>query len=127
MPAHRRDTPPPRTGNSETEVLRGFLGYLRQSIAAKVEGAPEPQVRTYRTPSGTNLLGLLHHLTAVERATFLDEEVTDWQATFDAPPADSVADVVTRYRETVARADAVFDGCTGLDAPLRRPRTRRPA
>ncbi|MFB7897895.1 DinB family protein [Streptomyces xiamenensis] len=128
MPAaHRRDTPPPRTGSSETEVLRGFLGYLRDSIAAKVEGAPEPQVRTYRTPSGTNLLGLLHHLTAVERATFLGEEVTDWQATFDAPAADSVADVVARYRETVARADAVLDGCTGLDAPVPRPPTRGPA
>ncbi|MCK1814695.1 DinB family protein [Streptomyces sp. XM4011] len=129
MPATRRDTPPPRTGNSETEVLRGFLGYLRDSIAAKVEGAPEPQVRTFRTPSGTNLLGLLHHLTAVERATFLGEEITDWQATFDASPGDSVADVVARYRETVARADAVLDACTDLGAPLPRPRprTRGPA
>ncbi|MFD7510379.1 DinB family protein [Streptomyces sp. NPDC059853] len=128
MPAaHRRDTPPPRTGSSETEVLRGFLGYLRDAIAAKVEGAPEPQVRTYRTPSGTNLLGLLHHLTAVERATFLGEEVADWQATFDAPAEDSVADVVARYRETVARADAVLDTCTGLGAPVPRPPMRRPA
>jgi hypothetical protein len=128
MPAaHRRDTPPPRTGSSETEVLRGFLDYLRDSIAAKVEGAPEPQVRTRRTPSGTNLLGLLHHLTAVERATFLGEEVTDWQATFDASPADSVADVVARYRETVARADAVLDGCAGLGAPVPRPRMGRSA
>ncbi|GAB3106035.1 DinB family protein [Streptomyces calidiresistens] len=128
MPAaHRRDTPPPRTGSSEIEVLRGFLGYLRDSIAAKVEGTPEPQVRTYRTPSGTNLLGLLHHLTAVERTTFLGEEVTDWQATFDASPADSVAEVLARYRETVARADAVLDGCTDPGAPVPRPRRGGPA
>ncbi|MFI9550631.1 DinB family protein [Nonomuraea endophytica] len=107
--ARRRDTPPPRTGGSETEVLRGFLDYLRTSIAAKVNGAPEPQVRTAGVPSGTNLLGLLNHLTFVERATFLGEKVTNWPATFRAAPADSVADVVTRYRETVERANEVLD------------------
>ncbi|MBB5079029.1 DinB family protein [Nonomuraea endophytica] len=107
--ARRRDTPPPRTGGSETEVLRGFLDYLRTSIAAKVDGAPEPQVRTAGVPSGTNLLGLLNHLTFVERATFLGEKVTNWPATFRAAPTDSVADVVTRYRETVERANEVLD------------------
>ncbi|MEV4070054.1 DinB family protein [Nonomuraea fuscirosea] len=128
MPAasrRRRDTPPPRTGGSEIEVLRGFLDYLRASIAAKVDGAPEPQVRTPAVPSGTNLLGLLNHLTFVERATFLGEEVTGWQATFHAAPADSVADVVGRYRKTVERANDVLDGCTDLSAPL--PRPGRPA
>ncbi|MFF1275776.1 DinB family protein [Streptomyces marokkonensis] len=123
----RGDTPPPRTGSSETEVLRGFLDHLRASVSAKVEGAPEPQVRTAQVPSGTNLLGLLNHLTCVERATFLGERVTDWQATFHAAPADGVADVVARYRETVARADDVLDGCTDLGAPLPRPRPNGPA
>lgn len=47
------DTPPPRTGSGEIETLRGFLDYLRASIAAKVDGAPEPQVRTVAVPSGT--------------------------------------------------------------------------
>ncbi|GGW99073.1 mini-circle protein [Streptomyces malachitofuscus] len=117
----RRDTPPPRTGSSETEVLRGFLDYLRTSVSAKVEGAPEPQVRTAVVPSGTNLLGLLNHLTFVERATFLGERVTDWQATFHAAPSDSVAYVVARYREAVARANDVLDGCTDLGSPLPRP------
>ncbi|MBE1534235.1 DinB family protein [Actinomadura algeriensis] len=123
----RRDTPPPRTGRSESEVLRGFLDYLRASIAAKVDGTPEPQVRAAGTPSGTNLLGLLHHLTHVESSIFLGEDVTDWQATFQAAPADGVADVVARYRETVERADAVLDGCPDLAAPVPRPRPGRPA
>ncbi|ARQ69150.1 DinB family protein [Streptomyces marincola] len=123
----RRDTPPPRTGSNETDVLRGLLGYLRTSIAAKVDGAPEPQVRTAAVPSGTNLLGLLNHLTFVERSLFLGEHVTDWQATFHAAPADSVADVVARYRDAVKRADDVLDGCTDLGAPVPRPRTARPA
>ena len=58
----RRDAPPPRSGNSEVDTLRAFLDYLRDSIAAKVEGAPEPQVRTTIVPSGTTLLGLVTHL-----------------------------------------------------------------
>jgi hypothetical protein len=123
---HRRDTPPPKTGSSETEVLRAFLDYLRASIAAKVDGAPEPQVRTAAVPTGTNLLGLLNHLTFVERAIFLGDEVIDWQATFQAAPADGVADVVARYRETVERANEVLDGCIDLAAPVPRPQPGRP-
>ncbi|MFE4372047.1 DinB family protein [Streptomyces sp. NPDC056835] len=123
----RGDTPPPRTGSSETEILRGFLDYLRNSIVAKVDGAPEPQVRTAKVPSGTNLLGLLNHLAFVERATFLGDKVTDWQATFRAAPADSVADVVARYRKTVERANEVLDGCADLGAPVPRPRPGSPA
>ncbi|MEU5646165.1 DinB family protein [Streptomyces milbemycinicus] len=123
----RGDTPPPRTGSSEVEVLRTLLDYLRTSIAAKVDGAPEPQVRTAAVPSGTNLLGLLNHLTFVEHSMFLRDDVTDWQATFQAAPADSVADIVARYRETVERANDVLDGCTDLGAPVPRPRPGRPA
>lgn len=123
----RGDTPPPRTGSSETEVLRGFLDYLRTSIAAKVEGTPEPQVRTATVPSGTNLLGLLNHLTFVERSILLGDDVTDWQATFRAVSADSVADVVARYRDAVKRANDVLDGCADPAAPVPRPRPDRPA
>ncbi|MDT8912571.1 DinB family protein [Amycolatopsis sp. PS_44_ISF1] len=123
--SRRADAPPPRSGNSEAETLRAFLDYLRASIARKVEGAPEPQVRTPGVPSGTNLLGLLNHLTFVERATFLGEEVASWPSTFRAADADSVADVVARYRETVERANAVLDECADPGAPL--PRPGRPA
>ncbi|GHC77649.1 DinB family protein [Streptomyces flavofungini] len=123
----RSDTPPPRTGSGEADVLRGFLDYLRTSMAAKVDGAPEPQVRTAGVPSGTNLLGLLNHLTFVERALFLGDQVTDWQGTFRAAPTDSVADVVARYREAVERADDVLDRCADLGAPVPRPRRGRPA
>ncbi|MFC7309224.1 DinB family protein [Streptomyces monticola] len=123
----RRDTPPPRTANSESEVLRGFLDYLRTSIAAKVEDAPEPQVRTAAVPTGTNLLGLLGHLTFVERSLFLGDDVTDWKATFRAAPTDSVADVVARYRDAVERANEVLDGCADLGAPVPRPQPGRSA
>ncbi|WP_431958312.1 DinB family protein [Nocardia lijiangensis] len=126
-PNRRSDTPPPRAASSETETLRAFLDYLRTAIIAKVDGAPEPQVRTAAVPSGTNLLGLLDHLTSVERSMFLGDTVTNWQATFQASAEDSVADIVARYRETVQRANEILDGCTDLGAPVPRSRPGRPA
>ncbi|MCY4670260.1 MULTISPECIES: DinB family protein [Rhodococcus] len=123
----RRDAPPPRAGNSEVDTPRAFLDYLRDSIAAKVEGAPEPQVCTTIVPSGTTLLGLVNHLIFVERSMFLAENVTDWKATFQPSSEDSVDGVVSRYRETVERANAVLDGCTDLAAPIPRPGAKRPA
>ncbi|MGC2941861.1 MULTISPECIES: DinB family protein [unclassified Brevibacterium] len=121
----RRDTPPPKTDNTEIDVLRGFLDYLRESIAAKVETAPEPAVRTAQVPSGTNLLGLLNHLTRVEETVFLGEKITDWKSTFRCSETDLVEDVVARYRETVSRANAVLDGCTDLSKPVLRARGDR--
>ena len=123
----RRDNPPPRTANSESEVLRGFLDYLRTSIAAKVDGAPEPMARTSAVPSGTTLLGLLKHLAYVERWIFLGDDVTDWQATFAVEPSDRAADIVARYREAVERANEVLDDCTDLAALLPRSRPGRPS
>lgn len=122
----RRDVPPPRAGNSEAATLRAFLDYLRDSIAAKVEGAPEPQVRNTVVPSGTTLLGLINHLIFVERSMFLAENVTDWEATFQPSSEEGVDDVVRRYRETVERANVVLDGCTDLAAPIPRPGAKRP-
>ncbi|CRZ14665.1 DinB family protein [Mycolicibacterium neworleansense] len=121
----RHDNPPPRTANSESEVLRGFLDYLRTSIAAKVGDAPEPMARTFSVPSGTTLLGLLNHLTYVERWIFFGDDVTDWQATFVVEPSDSIDDVVARYRTAVGHANTVLDGCTDLAAPLPRSRPGR--
>ncbi|TVX91142.1 DinB family protein [Mycolicibacterium porcinum] len=123
----RRDHPPPRTANTETEVLRGFLDYLRTSSAAKVDGAPEPMARSSPVPSGTTLLGLLNHLTHVERWIFLGDDVTDWPATFTVEPSDTGADVVARYREVVERANEVLDGCTDLAASLPRSPSGRSA
>lgn len=120
----RRDAPPPSTGPTEKEVLRGFLGYLRTSVAAKAEDVPEPQVRTPGVPSGTSLLGLVRHLAHVERFVFLGAQVTDWSATFRPDPDDTVASVLADYREAVDEADEAIDACTDLTAPAARPAGR---
>ena len=114
----RTDNPPPRTANTETEVLRGFLDYLRESVARKAEGAPEPAAREPAVPSGTSLLGLVTHLTAVESSVFLGAKVASWPKTF-RPGTDAAADIVARYRDTVARANEVLDAHPDLAVPLR--------
>jgi hypothetical protein len=119
--SRRRDTPPPRTGLAEKDVLVGFLDYLRTSDIGKVHDVPEPLVRTPAVPSGTNLLGLVKHLTYVERFTFLGDTVTDWPATFHAGPDDSAATLVSAYREATTQANRVIAACDDLESPAARP------
>lgn len=117
----RRDTPPPRTGPAEKEVLIGFLDYLRTSVAGKLDGAPEPAVRRSAVASGTTLIGLVRHLTHVERALFLGATVANWPATFRAAPNETIEDVLTAYRAAVADANAVIDAADDLAEPVPRP------
>lgn len=115
-----KDTGPPSTGAGEKATLRGFLDHLRNAVADKVAGAPEPQVRTEGVPSGTNLLGLLRHLAFVERFYFLGEDAGDWSATFRPSAEDTVDGVLADYRNTVERANQVIDACPDLALPAPR-------
>ncbi|KAK0822211.1 hypothetical protein LTR73_009375, partial [Friedmanniomyces endolithicus] len=67
----KQDDKPPSPADDERSTLLGFLDYLREAIAGKLEGTPEPQARQPGVSSGTNLLGLVKHVTAVERLVFL--------------------------------------------------------
>lgn len=128
----KRDTGPPAAGPGEKDVLTGFLGYLRAAVVAKVEGVPEARARIPGVPSGTNLLGLVRHLTHVERHWLLGHAVTDWKATFHLAQSDTAESVVAAYRQTVAEANeeiASWDDLTeagprppgrGRQAPSRR-------
>jgi hypothetical protein len=119
--SRRRDSRPPQTGHEEKDVLLSFLDYLRSSVAAKADGVPEPEVRTPGVPSGTSLLGLIKHLTHVERRTFLGEDVTDWPATFHAAPEESADDVLTGYRDAIDQANQVIATCADLTEPTPGP------
>jgi hypothetical protein len=110
----RADATPPRTGADEKSTLLGFLDYLRGAIAAKAADAPEPQVRTAGVPSGTSVLGLVKHLTFVERFYFLGEDVHDWAATMRPAPEETVADVLTGYQTAIEQANKVIADCTDL-------------
>ncbi|WP_405618352.1 DinB family protein [Streptomyces sp. NBC_01508] len=113
------DTRPPRTGADEASTLLGFLDYLRDAITDKVTGVPEPQIRTAGVPSGTSLLGLVKHLTAVERFWFLGEDSDDWAATMRPTPDESTEQLLADYRKAVEQANEVVGACTDLSRPVR--------
>ncbi|MFD5243987.1 DinB family protein [Amycolatopsis sp. NPDC058340] len=123
--SRKRDAGPPSTGAGEKDVLAGFLDYLRAAIMAKAEGVPEDRARTPGVPSGTNLLGLVKHLTQVERHWLLGHRVTDWKATFHPGPDDTTASILAAYRETVAEANAVIASWDDLAATGPRRGSRR--
>ncbi len=118
----RTDVTPPGESGDEKTTLLAFLDYLRDSIAGKAAGVPEPQCREPGVPSGTNLIGLVTHLTAVERFCFLGEEIADLDATMTADPAVSLDDALSDYRRAVGEANDVIQGCTDLEQPSPRPR-----
>ena len=122
-----KDTGPPRSGAEEKVTLLGFLDYLRSGIADKAAGVPEPQVRTAGVPSGTNLMGLVKHLTHVERFYFLGERVDDWGATMQPSPEETVDGVLAGYRDAIERANQVVEACPDLTLPAPRPARRGPA
>ncbi|MFK4083585.1 DinB family protein [Kribbella sp. NPDC020789] len=103
----------------------GFLDYLRESVARKAEGAPEPAVRTAGVESGTNVLGLVKHLTAVERYLFLGEDVRAWASTFRPKADETVESVVAAYREVVRQANEVIAAYSDLEATTPRGSTMR--
>jgi hypothetical protein len=88
------------------------------------EGVPADLAGTPGVPSGTNLLGLVKHLTHVERYWLLGQDVPDWPSTFHPVPEDGA--ILAAYRETNAEANEVIAAWDDLAAPgpLRRGRAR---
>ncbi|WP_405560848.1 DinB family protein [Streptomyces sp. NBC_01180] len=117
----RPDLRPPGLNADEKTTLLTFLDYLRQSVLAKVAGVPEPGVRTAGVPSGTSLLQLLKHLTAVELNWFVwaytgaDRE--RWEDEGAVSPDDTAPDLADAYREAIAAANEAALACTDLDRP----------
>jgi hypothetical protein len=63
---------PPLTTGDEKALLHTHLKLHRDALLWKLEGLPESELRRPMTGTGTNLLGLVKHLTGVEGAYFCD-------------------------------------------------------
>lgn len=115
------DIRPPSLNADERTTLITFLDYLRERVAAKLVGLTDEQARTPGVPSGTSLLGLVKHLTGVELNWFLwayhGVDGPAWDD--DTPPTDedTVDGQLAAYRDAVARANAVIEGCVDLSLP----------
>jgi len=115
----------------ELAGLTGLLDFLREAIVIKATGLDEETLRRPMVPSGLSLLGIVRHLTYVERWWFahtfggLDVEfpwgdTIDPEATWRIDPGESAEDVIDLYRAECERSRAVIEGAAP-DQPSARP------
>jgi uncharacterized damage-inducible protein DinB len=106
----------PFTGG-EKESLQASLDRHRDVILWKLEGLSDEALRRPMTPSGTNLLGLVKHLAAVEYGWFVltfGREAEPLPFADDDPDADlrvgpdeTTEDILAFHRRARAAADRV--------------------
>lgn len=114
--------------NDLKSILHRYLTAQRTALTWKLEGLSEYDVRRPLTPTGTNLLGLVKHLVAVEssyfgdtfgrplpdRPAWLSDETPN--ADMWATAAESRDSILALYRRVIAHADVTIDTLS-LDAP----------
>jgi len=119
-PEVKRSEPPLVAG--EREALAAWLDFQRETLLVKCSGLTEEQLKEHAVPpSGLTLLGLVRHMTDVERWWFrihaanTDLPVRYWT---DADPdadfndlggADAAADLAA-YRDEIGQARAAVRG-----------------
>jgi uncharacterized damage-inducible protein DinB len=101
----------------ERSVLLGYLTYHRTVLARKVEGITDEDARRAACPpSALTLLGLIRHMTDVERWWFrrvlqaedvpgLFDDDAEWQVPDDA----TIADALAAYWDEIAIVDRYLD------------------
>jgi hypothetical protein len=119
MPETQRQ-PVPRVDDSELDTAIAFLDFARASVLKKIDGVDDDRLRRPMVETGTNLLGLVHHLTEGERCWFGyhvagREEYGDLAFAMEAPREASTAEVVAAYRDTIVASNEVVRDA-GLDA-----------
>ncbi|RKT18682.1 uncharacterized protein DUF664 [Streptomyces sp. 1114.5] len=119
--------------------LRIYLQDARDALLWKLDGLSEYDLRRPLTPTGTNLLGLVKHVTGAEALYLGDtfgrpfpEPTPLWFLGQTEPNADlwaradeSTEEIVGRYRRIWAHADATIDALP-LDAVGELPFDNRP-
>jgi uncharacterized damage-inducible protein DinB len=108
----------PLTGDEKTS-LRVAIDRHRQVVLWKVEGLDDEALRRPMTPSGTNLLGLVKHLAAVEYGWFcetfgyptepLPDVDAEPEADMRADPDESTADILAFYDRACRAADEAIE------------------
>ena len=119
--------PEPKDAGTERELLLGFLEFHRSTLEMKCANLSDDQLRTASAPpSDLTLLGLLRHMTDVERYWFrrriAGEEVApvywdDGAADRDFGDLEGVpvATVLQRWRAECARSRDVIDAVDDLE------------
>ncbi len=121
----------PLTPGTELETALMFLDFQREAMLIKCEGLDEEQLRRVLVPTGTNLLGLVQHMTVGERYWFahhvageLDDEV--WDFTMEVPTDTGAEEVFERYRESIAYSNEIVRRVGDPEALTARPVHEQP-
>lgn len=113
---------PPLQG-SETDTLRGFLAYHRDTFRRKTQSLDQMQLSTSMPPSSMTLGGMIKHLAVVESSWFSEdflggpmmapfdtapwEEDRDWE--WHSAGQDSPEQLWVLFDEAVTRSDRIID------------------
>jgi uncharacterized damage-inducible protein DinB len=110
-------TDPPFDGGEKASLL-GFLNYQRDTLLCKLSGLDNEQLRRPHVPSGLTLLGIVKHLSEVEREWFREvvggedlshlRDRNDPQRYWRIEPDDTTESIIRGYREEIARSDALI-------------------
>jgi hypothetical protein len=119
--SQRRTVPLLRADELETALA--FLDFQRESVLIKTDGLDDDQLRRVLVPTGTNLLGLLRHLTVSEWYWFgfhLTGRPTraKWDFRMEVPADVAAADVINDYRAAAAASDQAIRTAGDPAAPL---------
>jgi hypothetical protein len=108
----------PFTGD-EKQSLHVSLDRHRDAVLWKLEGLDDASLRRAMTPSGTNLLGMVKHLAAVEYSWFcqtfgrdtepLPFDDDDPNADLRVTPDETTEDILAFYRRARTAADQVIN------------------
>lgn len=119
-----------RPAETEKSLLHTQLKGARDTLIWKVEGLDEADRRRPMTPTGTNLVGLIKHMTWIEGwylCEFFgrDRPRLEWEWELDAQwghhshmyakPEETTTELISAYTATTAAADETIDEL-GLDA-----------
>jgi hypothetical protein len=126
------------TDDDAKRTLHRYLRQAREAMVWKLEGLSEYDVRRPLTPTGTNLLGLVKHLSIVEAWYFgrtfdrpFAEDLPWWddgaeeQVDLWVTAAETRADIVDRYRRVWVHSDGTINDLSA-DAPGNVPWWPRP-
>lgn len=104
-------------GGAERDALLFFLNRVRDAVVRTSEGLNDSEQRAAGVPSGTNLLGLIQHLTGVEehwfQRVFLGQ-TPNADMSMQVPLSQSRDDVVAAYRRACATSDRIVHACPDL-------------
>jgi hypothetical protein len=108
----------------EVEELRAALDGLRAGFMKKLIGLSDVEARRSTVDSGTNLAGLLQHLTFVESKWF-EENVAGRKAkgnrSMRVDPSHSLQTLRSRYRAACDASNEIITEVGDPDAPMKKP------